>query len=1285
MNFELRHKLDLVARRIRSLRLSITLAFCWLLWAIVGVMLFELGGRYGWNAGLNWRHVVIAAAVSAIICVIAVSRTVRDRRAIARRIEATHPELNSLLITAVEQTSLPRDRLGFLQTRVIRDAVEHSRRHRWTDSVSSWRLGVARIANFTALVLLAGVCLGLANRGGATASSASLLGVGKPAEINYEIAVDPGDCEVERGTSLVVVATFPAAVPPDATLVVADEKAGRQADTMTRSLADPKYVGRVPVVENNLTYFVEFAGRRSKEFRVTVFEYPELVRADAELVYPHYTTLEPAVVEDVRHVTAVEGTKLTLVLHLNKEVAEARLDGAEEGEIKLERDARNPAVYRATWTLTESRRLKLHLVDSAGRGSRLPPEIVVNVTPNRPPKVAIDRPARDVEVSPLEELELKANISDDFGVLKTGVSYSLGGDEPREIALADATAALPNKQVSVDHTIDFEALKAEPDQLVSYYLWAEDTGPDDQPRRVESDMYFAEVRPFDQIYRQGEQPSQNQQQQGQQPGQGGNQQEASELAELQREIINATWKLVRRETGKEPTDEFPSDSQLLVESQQSAIDRLSELAERLEDAESIAHMEAARTRMNEALKQLTSANENNDVKPLRPALSAEQGASQALLKLRAREFQVVRGNQQQQGQGAGRGGSASQRQLDQLQLSSEENRYETQSRATNPEETQAQRESREVLNRLRDLARRQDDLNQRLRELQSALQQARTDQEREELERELKRLRDQQQEILRDTDELISRVDRASNQQQSQNAREQLEQTRSNVQQASESLNEGQLSQAITEGTRAERQLSDLRDQFRQQAANRFSEEMTEMRRSARELDQRQQQLSEQLNNRTAEAGRSLRDTGERAEVGGGLGQQREQLQNLLERMRQTVEEAEEPEPLLAKQLYDTVREAHQQQVENALDVARRLVDVGIDEEANKAMRVADEGIGRVRQGVEKAAESVLGDEAEALRRAQQEVDRLAEELNQEMNERRGDDSSEPTEEGEGQTRNGEQRGGQRQNRQPQNQGQNAQNQNGGSQTTERRNGTGQEGERNQQPNERGGEQQQNSQQRKQGQQGQSQQQGDSQQQGQQAQNGQGDRGQQSGQQGGGGNQSGENQQGEPGDDRQQGDEDGTGSDRDNPGNRERSSLRGGGARDANRDGGDIERFLGGGPGGPERRGGPITGENFRNWADRLRDVEEMLDDGELRSDAARIRERAEDAREEFRRHSKEPDWTKLQDLVSDPLVELSQRIDEEIRKLESPDALVPIDRDPVPPEFAEQIRRYYERLGSGE
>jgi hypothetical protein len=111
---------------------------------------------------------------------------------------------------------------------------------------------------------------------------------------------------------------------------------------------------------------------------------------------------------------------------------------------------------------------------------------------------------------------------------------------------------------------------------------------------------------------------------------------------------------------------------------------------------------------------------------------------------------------------------------------------------------------------------------------------------------------------------------------------------------------------------------------------------------------------------------------------------------------------------------------------------------------------------------------------------------------------------------------------------------------------------------------------------------------------------------------------------------------------------------------------------------------GPITGDDFRNWSDRLRNVEDALDDEGLRSDAARIRDRATDIRREFR-NGATPDWTKLQDLVAVPLNELSRRLSEEIQRRESPDSLVPIDRDPVPPDFAEPVRRYYQRIGSGE
>ena len=42
-------------------------------------------------------------------------------------------------------------------------------------------------------------------------------------------------------------------------------------------------------------------------------------------------------------------------------------------------------------------------------------------------------------------------------------------------------------------------------------------------------------------------------------------------------------------------------------------------------------------------------------------------------------------------------------------------------------------------------------------------------------------------------------------------------------------LEEGRLSQAVTEGARAGQQLKDLREEMRKDSANRFSEAMTEM------------------------------------------------------------------------------------------------------------------------------------------------------------------------------------------------------------------------------------------------------------------------------------------------------------------------------------------------------------------------------------------------------------------------------------------------------------------------
>ncbi|MEM9657161.1 MAG: hypothetical protein AAF961_02260, partial [Planctomycetota bacterium] len=889
MVLQLHRMLQRAATRFRRLQLWSSLAICWFVCAAAGFVVSMVSNRMVWTWPWTWLILAAAGAVAALACWAASRRAARNPRWVARRIEAKFPELSSLLLAAVEQTAAsPARPMGYLQTCVVKSAIDHGRRHRWSDPASRVRLRIAQLGAVAALAMLVAVCALLFSGPDAAARSrspASILAAagGGP----YDVRVEPGDEELERGSTLLVVARFNGPVPPEAQLALkeasaesldlAREDAGElpaktpsdvaspslDLRAMVRSFDDPQFVGRVAAVENDFVYHVEFDGQRSRDFHIRVFEYPKLLQADLTLEYPEYTRLPRKVVEDVRRVTVVEGARVRIDCRLNKRVDDALLVDQSGEEMRIERSNASDPVYGVEFTAVNSLRMKLHLVDDQARSNKKPPEIIVNVTPNTAPKLKIARPARDVRVSPIEELELAVEASDDFGVIQHGIGLSIGGGEVQEIALGEDVAEdeVPAKVINLSHVVDFESLGVQPDQLVSYFAWADDHGADGRPRRTMSDMFFAEVRPFDEVFREGQQQTEQQAREQQQQGaQQGGAQQAAELAELQKQIVNATWNLIRRERGDAPPPEYADDVKVVSDSQQRAIEQAAQLGEELKDDQSRRALQAAQDAMAAAVEKLQAAASRTAFEPLRSAIASEQSAYQALLRLRARELSV---SQSQQGASSGSSsgsGNRSQQQLQQLELSADENRYETQSRAQSARDQQQLRDqSRQTLDRLRQLARRQEDVNRRLRELQSALQAAQQSEQRREIERELKRLRDQQRELLRDADQLRDEMANGPNSELTRQASEQLEETRSRVQQASEALEEGRIAEALTEGTRASRELNELRDKFREQTAAGFGEEVQGLRDAARELDQRQQELAEQLSELNESRGSSLR------------------------------------------------------------------------------------------------------------------------------------------------------------------------------------------------------------------------------------------------------------------------------------------------------------------------------------------------------------------------------------------------------------------------------------------
>jgi len=198
--------------------------------------------------------------------------------------------------------------------------------------------------------------------------------------------------------------------------------------------------------------------------------------------------------------------------------------------------------------------------------------------------------------------------------------------------------------------------------------------------------------------------------------------------------------------------------------------------------------------------------------------------------------------------------------------------------------------------------------------------------------------------------------------------------------------------------------------------------------------------------------------------------------------------------------------------------------------------------------------------------------------------------------------------------------------------------------------------------------------------------NGQNQPGQQASQQPGAGNNQNGGQSGrQPGQSQQQASNDTRQNGGDNPGQGGSRANPGQGQRNGSRSGA-IQNLLspnnGGGTGGAWANGGPLTGENYTDWSDRLRDVEEMVDVPDLRSQVASIRDRARAMRLGYKRTGQKPDWAVIKTQISAPLAEVRARVDEELLRRESRDALVPLDRDPVPAKFSDLVRRYYEQLG---
>jgi hypothetical protein len=938
-----------VLERVRARRFEWLRAAYWGALAALGVTFWF----YGWPGGLLGFVVLLFSRKVEWDGLRRWARRSSDVDASVNRIERWDPRLEGRL-KALHAQHRVQGEMSYVQWRLLQEVRLRASQGKWARSFSGFGEWVARmVRRLAALVFFAAWIATLllprrfekSVKAGEQASAKAL-----PSQVL------PGNAEVEKGTRFTVTARYDQ-MRTGVCLVVTELGQEKMRLPMVQGLGEPVYGVSLEEVERDFEYWVESEAGRSERYRVGVFEFPKLERSDAVVSYPEGVEPRERFFGDARRLTVAEGSTVRWTLVFNKPVKAARLkplEGEKEGVVR-ELGSSGGGVELA-WVLGEigvSVRGRLEVEDEQGRLSKMEPEFRVEVTPNQPPKVRPLMPSRDARFSAIEEIDFQAEVTDDTGLKRWGVTVQVGAEPAEELVLGRGGKG--GETVRLWKHLELESRQVKAGDSLSWFFWAEDEMSGGKVRRVESDLMLGRIRAFEEEYRDG----------GEEEGEEGG--KRPHLLELQKEVMAASWNLKRGLGGKGAWDEAGRKGVGTVEaSERKVLELAEEGSQREQDSERLGVYQRAGDHLGKAVEALKAA--ASDVVRLDEALREERLAFDALAHLAPSAFEMKRSK-------SGRAGEMEERtrQMSQLEFAKQEDRYEQKRQAKTEEEDQERGELEKLLADLRALARRQEEIAERMRELEERMRNSKEEAEREASRRELKKLMEEQQTVARQLEEAQQRNAQQPNEGL---AREAVQGAREAAQRAAESMGRGAMGEAGAAAARASESLRKGSDALRQQLSGRTREAARDLERQAREMKERQEAISEALQEEV-KGPKKLAGSDVRKEAA----EQQNRLKDLQGEMQRVAESVESSEPLFAKALQEAHRATMQSQLEGKLGVIRDAVALGRKDVARKAEAAASKDLGELTESLEKAAAEVLGEDAQALRAARAAVDELARSL----------------------------------------------------------------------------------------------------------------------------------------------------------------------------------------------------------------------------------------------------------------------------------------------------------------
>ncbi len=847
---------------------------------LVGLLAVWLVAGEGLPLVLAVIVVMVFAVVSLVFALLPLRQPPTDKQ-IARFIEEQSGGLDDVLVTAVEKGGAGPSPMSDL---LVANAVRTARSVDFGSLISRETVQRAMAGAALASLALAASAMFFAPSAGRAADVVGAYLFPK----RYVIEVRPGSVKVRAGQPLTVVARIPGidgGLVPDITVGTGD--AARSA-----RLAAGANTGEFTITLNNIEtsfpYVVSLGAVRSRQFEVEVIRPVRVSRVDVRYEYPQGVGLPPQTEEDTGDIYAPAGTTAHLTITTDKAVKQGQLAVSDGSSVAL---GGHGTVLTAALTVAKdgSYRIALNDVDDLSSEGT---EYFIRMLNDRPPDVRILRPAGDKHVSPLEEVAIEARAEDDYGVQSLELVFKTSGGKETVVPLG---RPISGSVAEGGHTVYLEDLRVTPGDFVTYYARARDVGRGRRAVEARSDIFFLEVKPYEEEFTAAESQAMG--------GMPGEQTGLEELIAQQKDVIAATWKLdARARRARDGRSE--GDIKAVSAAQAGIKDKAEEIAgdmaaaafaqRRRRGAQPGLSRAGTDDPVSQAVTAMGQAVTELDRFSTARALPFEETALGHLLKAQAE----IRRRQVAMQQAQGGGGNGNRQSLDLSTLFEQELRKRQQTNYETPStsETRADEDQQadDPLAGIRELARRQEALARQQRELaknQSALT-------AEEIKRQLERLTRDQNELRKQADELSQQLqkqqsarnpdgspqkEQSGQGQGSAGEQQKLRDVAEEMRNAESDLRRQDPQQAGARGERASQQLRDLEQQMQGSRPDDRRRALGDLQMEARQLAEAERRLGNEANR--AGAGRAGDDARRR------LAAEQERLADRTDRLGESVKQ----------------------------------------------------------------------------------------------------------------------------------------------------------------------------------------------------------------------------------------------------------------------------------------------------------------------------------------------------------------------------------------------------------